>query len=311
MPAYKTGRLEVHSADMSKPNAYDGIFEGPVCVFHPAEIFMSFSSGRDYKKAQIEFGQSRPKLFDLNLKAMQSNQHIVSSINKSSTVKRLVYTSSVAAMSPGQWEGEYVIDESRQPSADFFGAHSYAVTKRSTEHFFAYHACLSGGRWSVLIANPGDIIGPILSRHQASETWQGKIASVLRGTAVQQEPNGRPWWTVDVRDIALAQILLAEQCRNSMSGRRFLLASGDVCPPETLGPRINELFPEFAPLPSIVVKPKKAKKLARSDPLWQRVSVDNGNVRRSVGLHFRSWDDSLAATVRSLISVGGVEPLLR
>ena len=30
-----TRQLEVYSADMSKPNSYDDIFEGPVCVFHP------------------------------------------------------------------------------------------------------------------------------------------------------------------------------------------------------------------------------------------------------------------------------------
>ena len=37
---------------------------------------MSFSTGRDYKKAQVEFGMSRPKLVDLNLKAMESSEYV-------------------------------------------------------------------------------------------------------------------------------------------------------------------------------------------------------------------------------------------
>ena len=37
---------------------------------------MSFSTGRDYKKAQVEFGMSRPQLLDLNLKAMESSEYV-------------------------------------------------------------------------------------------------------------------------------------------------------------------------------------------------------------------------------------------
>ena len=67
----------------------------------------------------------------------------------------------------------------------------------------------------MIIANPADIIGPILSPHHANETWQGKIAHLVRGGDPVQEPGsaragGRAWMTVDVRDCADAQIKLAE-----------------------------------------------------------------------------------------------------
>jgi nucleoside-diphosphate-sugar epimerase len=96
---------------------------------------------------------------------------------------------------------------------------------RATEHFFAYEAARSGGKWSVITGNPGDIVGPILSPHQAVETWQGKIATVLSGSPTIQE-GGRPWMLVDARDVAEAEILLAEST-NIQSGERFLLSSGD------------------------------------------------------------------------------------
>ena len=59
MPEYSSGELTLHSADMTKPGAYDEIFEGPVCVFHPAEVFMSFGSGRDQKQARADFGNQK------------------------------------------------------------------------------------------------------------------------------------------------------------------------------------------------------------------------------------------------------------
>ena len=52
----------------------------------------------------------------------------------------------------------YNVDESREPNAKFFGASSYAVTKRASEHLLAYSASISGGRWSALVANPGILV---------------------------------------------------------------------------------------------------------------------------------------------------------
>ena len=49
------------------------------------------------------------------------------------------------------------------------------MTKRSTEHFFAYESARSGGRWSMMTGNPGDIVGPVLSAHQARDTWQAGL----------------------------------------------------------------------------------------------------------------------------------------
>merc|ERR1712232_336323 len=96
-------------------------------------------------------------------------------------------------------------------SCDFGGEpDGYSATKRLAEKFFDYAAFASRGKWSVVFGNPGDIVGPILSPHQATETFQGKIAGVLKGIPAPQEDFGRPWSIVDVRDIAEVEILLAE-----------------------------------------------------------------------------------------------------
>lgn len=74
----------------------------------------------------------------------------------------------------------------------------------------------------VAAGNPGDIVGPILSPHQAHDTWQGKVATVLSGKPTVHE-GGRPWLLVDARDVAMAEILLAES-GNVESGERFMLS---------------------------------------------------------------------------------------
>ena len=66
------------------------------------------------------------------------------------------------------------VDERREPLTVPETANGYGPTKRATEHFLSYEAARSGGQWSVLTGNPAD--GPVLSPHQATETWQGKVS---------------------------------------------------------------------------------------------------------------------------------------
>jgi len=310
MAVNKAGRLSLHSADMTVPGVYDTVFEGAHTVFHPAEVFMSFSEGSNIQEARKDFGE-KVTLEAMHDHAMRSSQYIVDSVNKSSTVKRLVYTASIASIMPTglrEYVNNPVIDESREPGADRAGEHSYAITKRSTEHFFAYHASISGGKWSVITGNPGDIVGPVLSPHQALETWQGKIAGILQGKPSPQEGAGRPWMLVDARDVAEAEIRLAES-PDVQSGERFMLTSGDTIYAEHIGQRIMELFPEYDC--ATTVAPGLAKKVVRSEPFWIRVQMRNDKVRKATGITFHTFDETMRETVESLVKVGGIKPKLK
>ena len=120
------------------------------------------------------------------------------------------------------------------------------------QHFFSYQAARSGGHWSVVMGNPSDIVGPVLSPHQAHETWQGQIAQILEGNAPgpvvgsNPELSGRPWLFVDVRDVAEAEIRLAESAAVE-SGERFLLSSGDKIMPQDIGVWVRRFFPDYEP----------------------------------------------------------------
>jgi len=309
MPEYGA-RLTLHAADMTQEGVYDDIFKGAHTVFHPAEVFMSLNPDRDMKKAAKDFG-AKLSLPAINEHAMRSSRYIVDSINKSSTVKRLIYTASIASIMPSGLK-EFVmnpaIDETREPAADKAGAAGYAITKRSTEHFFTYQASISGGRWSVITGNPGDIVGPVCAPHQARETWQGMIAGIVEGRPSPQEPSGRPWMLVDVRDVAEAEIRLAES-NDIESGQRFMLVSGDKILPEDIGGRIMELFPEYNC--ATTVAPGPDKKVVRNATFWIRVNMRNDKVSKATGYHFHTFDDTMKATVESLVKIGGVKPVMK
>merc|ERR1712232_1197633 len=142
-----------------------------------------------------------------------------------------------------------------------------------------FQAQASDGKWDMVTGNPGDIIGPVLSAHQATETWQGKIAGALQGIPVPQEGGGRPWMLVDVRDVAMAEILLAES-KSVPCGSRFLLSSGDRMPPEEIGTRAMELHPEWD-CATIMSPAVGAKKVTEIHPIFYRVHMDNRKVREA------------------------------
>ena len=112
--------------------------------------------------------------------------------------------------------------------------------------------------------------------------------------------SGRPWYVVDVRDVAEGEIRLAEST-TIPSGTRVMLASGDMIQPELVGPRMTELYPEWAGrVGTGLTSHKAAKKVVRNSPMWMRVFVNNERARTLLGLDFKSWDETLRDTVNSL-----------
>jgi len=314
MPEFKTGKLALYSADMTKAGVYDDIFRGCHTVFHTAEVMMSFAPGRDMQQAAQDFGHPLGKGAIAN-RAFESSQFVVDSINKSGTVATLMYTSSIMAMLDADvrlYEVNPVVDERRHATDSSIGG-GYNTLKNATEKFFFDAAASSQGRWIAISANPGDILGPIISPHHATETWQGKVGKIATGESPQQETATlsipRPWITVDVRDVARAQISLAESS-TVQSGSRFLISNATKVWPEDIGKHINGLYPSFAAATDVHAHDDDHP-LKPVSPVWDTVQVRNDRVREAVGISFRSFEDTLKDTVDSLIARGGLQPRLR
>jgi nucleoside-diphosphate-sugar epimerase len=151
-------------------------------------------------------------------------------------------TSSDEAMLDGNLallEANPIVDHRRYTNAA--DSNSYATSKIETERMWEAAAAASGA-WDVFHCNPGDIIGPIVSAHQETG-FQGQVGQLLQGKPLGQHSNGRPWMTVDVRDVAAAHVglLVAETAAGvpSEGQHRYLLDTNDKVFRENLGEHLN------------------------------------------------------------------------
>ena len=70
----------------------------------------------------------------------------------------------------------------------------------------------------------------------------------------------------------------------------------------------GQVFPEYTGCRDGIAPMRPGAKLDRVDPTWMRVFYDNTRARTLLGMRFRDWDNTLAATVDSLTQIGGVVP---
>ena len=216
------GSVTLHTSDMTIPGAYDEVFSGCSCVFHAAA-----------EMGNLE-GSTPMKVYEGGLEVTKL---VIDSIKKSGTVKRLVYTSSFAAVGHPAEEGHVhtedcwadMSQEMRKEGATWdmeTVPHNreiaYAMTKVDAERFVYKEAEENG-----FTANgvcPCHVIGPVLAAsHQRPWCWQTRIGDMLEGYA-----HPRMFWNiVDVRDVAETQRLIAESADNKNGERYNLVATDD------------------------------------------------------------------------------------
>ena len=215
------GTVSLWECDLTKPGDYDEVFKGCSCVFHAAA-----------EMGNLE-GSSPRKVYE---GCFPATQMIMDSIKKSGTVRRLVYTSSFAAVGhPAQADHVHTEDcwadmnmEDRPPNkrwTDEVVEHdrevAYAKGKAEAERYVYAEAEKMG--IAAFGVCPCHVIGPLLSaNHQRPWCWQTRIGDMMEGY-------GHPrmfWNIVDVRDVAEAQRLIAESPDNK-NGERYNLVATD------------------------------------------------------------------------------------
>jgi nucleoside-diphosphate-sugar epimerase len=298
MPAFASGRLTLHAADLNEPGCFDEIFKGCDGVCHVSHV-------TTYE--DVEYIQ-------------RTCDHIIASIESSGSVKRVVVTSSIAAVLSEADITELVrrpiIDEDRYPDESNpkrtpERGQGYSIGKVLAERAFADAAALSG-HWDAITCCPGDNVGPILSAHQKDMgPWQNLIEKMLGGSGEIHQGNGpyRPWMIVDVRDCADAHIGLLESARVS-NGERYIALSTETRAMEDICTDIDRLLPELNfRVPAYVdPSPDRIKEReAEFRSIWAGCVLRNDRIRAATSVSFRPIDVSLRDCVESLVSVAKVE----
>ena len=303
LPAYASGRLTLHGADLDQPGCFDEIFKGCHGVAHISHV--SGYTDIDYVQRTCD--------------------HIIASVNGSGSVTRVVVTSSIAAIisemdlqeivrRPVFYEDRY--PDEMNPKRTPERGQGYSMAKLIAERAFSDAAIASGpgsAAWDAITCCPGDNVGPIQSAHQKDMgPWQHNIETMLLGDYRQNDVY-RPWMTVDVRDDALCHIGLLESTEVK-NGERYIAWSCDTRNVEDICADIDRLLPELRHDTPDVVDPFPERIQAREAEfraIWAQCELRNDRIRAVTGVTFRPLDESIRDCVESLISVAGVKVRVR
>jgi nucleoside-diphosphate-sugar epimerase len=300
------GRLELVTANLLVEGSYDEAFAGCSAVMH---VGTAMGYGAANNPRQVYDG------------AVNGTRNILNSVKKSGTVKRVVYTSSFAAIAhpapPGyvftekDWASDNRGNDPKwiPESIDKSGGIAYAMAKVETERM-ANRIAAEDGRFDVVSVCPLIGLGPLLTRaHELVWSWQWYLGGMLAG-----KPCGRGWrglWNiVDVRDVGEAQALIieSERCRN---GARYQLTatdpSGELNVVE-LQAHLARLFPHIA-----VGGPSKEydELIRKYGKPFDSPRAYSDLARHELGLQTHAVDDTLFETGRTMIELGLVKPALK
>jgi nucleoside-diphosphate-sugar epimerase len=300
------GHLELVTANLLVEGSYDEAFAGCTAVMH---VGTAMGYGNANNPRQVYDG------------AVIGTTNVLNSVKKAGTVRRVVYTSSFAAIAHPAQAG-YVFSERDwafdnrggdpawvPESIDKKGGIAYAMAKAETERM-ANRIAAEDGRFDVISVCPLVGLGPLLTRaHELVWSWQWFLGQMLAG-----KPCGRGWqhlWNiVDVRDVGEAQALIieSERCR---TGARYLLAATDPLGELNvieLQAHLARLFPHIA----VGGPPKEYAELIRKYGMpFDSPRGYSDLARHQLGLKTHAVDDTLFETGRTMIELGLVKPAFK
>ena len=236
------GSVEIFEADLLQATngAYDKVIAGCSAVFHVAADLRTDPA---YGKG------SNQQTYDA---IMDGTKGVLASCRKARTVKRVMYTSSCAAVYWGTEGG-------RDPSGREFTEDDWGGLGSADELWNVEKAAYAKGKvdaekygyaWGeetgidVVSNMPSHVLGPILSKTQ-NIVWQQRIGWTLTGQIAHETPMNDLWNIIDVRDIAQAQRLMATS-NVAKNGSRYILAatdeSGELTAQE-MRDTLRELYP--------------------------------------------------------------------
>eukprot|EP01121_Diplochlamys_sp_Union-15-3_P008653 TRINITY_DN2314_c0_g1_i1.p1 TRINITY_DN2314_c0_g1~~TRINITY_DN2314_c0_g1_i1.p1 ORF type:complete len:324 (-),score=62.26 TRINITY_DN2314_c0_g1_i1:13-984(-) len=197
--------LQLYEADLLKEGSFDEAVKGCVYVFHTASPFQD--PKEDAQKELIE-------------PALKGTLNVLHAVEKSAdTVKRVILTSSVAAVAQSSLPAEHVFTEEdwNNGSTPTFEPYRYSkvVAERAAWDFS------KGKKWDLVTILPSAVLGPPLSKRTDAISVQN-VKNFLDGTTAATGTKPQCFGCCDVRDVAQAHVAAAE---NPNSKGRYMLAT--------------------------------------------------------------------------------------
>ncbi len=293
-------RLTLHRADLLEPGAFHPIVAGADAVIHTALPFVT--QGVDDPQEELV----RP--------AVDGTRNVLTAAGATPSVRRVVLTSSVAAMMGDARDAadnpERRVDESCWNNVSSASDDPYSYSKAAAERR-AWEDSSCQSQWDLVVMNPALIIGPSLSKRLDSTS-----VSLIRQLGDGTFRFGVPALTVgvvDVRDVALAHIRALE--KPEATGR-FILAERVTTFPE-MAHVLRETFDPEHPLPRRTIPKPLFRLLAPRFGITRRYvarnvgipfALDTTRSREVLGVQYRDTRTTIVEHFQQLIDTGALHP---
>lgn len=285
------GSLHLFEADLLEMGSFAEAMEGCELVMHTASPF------------QLDVKDPQKSLVD---PALQGTRNVLETCKATPSVKRVVLTSSVAAIYGDAIElkdapnGIFTESQWNESSSLSHQPYSYSKTVAEREAWK-----IAGGQtqWDLVTINPSFVMGPALSQRT-----DGTSADFMRSMADGRFKMGVPalnFGVVDVRDVAQAHILAGYT--EQAEGRHIVSATDHSMleMAEMLRQRFGDKYPfpkrELPRLLLFAVGPTQGfswKFLKRN--LGYALRFDHQKSKQALGMEYRPVADTLAAHLEQL-----------
>ncbi|KAI0259006.1 D-lactaldehyde dehydrogenase [Gloeopeniophorella convolvens] len=278
--------------DITKDGAFDEAVKGVDLVQHIATA--------------VTFSIKHPD--ELIVPAIKGTASLLGSVIKSgSSVKRVVLTSSVAAIlrapeAPGKWDetswNEPSVAEYKAKGDKTDGVTAYRVAKTLSEKaaWDIYEKNKPSIAWDLVVLNPSFVFGPPINEQPSLSSLNGSMQNlydaVVTGVDDAKLASGTGW--IDVRDLAQAHVLAGNTA--AAGGERIIISAGPFFW-QTLADVANNITP--APIPGLN---KGNPELIKGKPF--QIDFDTGKAARIFGLKPRTLEETIRDSLVFFASLG-------
>jgi len=290
-----SGTIKFFKADLTQPGSYTEAMQDCELVFHTASPF--FMNVKDPQKELIE-------------PAVHGTENVLNSASEVGTVKRIVLTSSCAAIygdskdllgTPNQKFTEEVWNTTSSITRS-----PYSYSKKLAEEK-AWELAKAQNAWDLVVINPSFVVGPGIKAHTNSESYN-IIKQMGDGTMKSGLPD-LALGCVDVRDLAEAHFRAG--FTPEAHGRN--IASAENITFLGLANMLQDKYGSKYPIP----KKKIAKWLVWliapmagftrqfvSDNVGYDWKADNSKIKRELKMEFRPVKETMNDFFQQLIDTG-------
>ncbi|HSN83953.1 MAG TPA: aldehyde reductase [Polyangiales bacterium] len=291
------GTLELVKADLLDRGSFEDAVRGAGVVIHTASPFIV---------GKID--DARAQLIE---PAVQGTKNVLDAVNQTGSVRKVVLTSSVAAVygdardltdAPGE---AFTEEDWNTTSSVRHQPYNYSKTLAEKTAWAMQRA---QNRWTLATINPAFVLGPSKTPRADSESIK-LMRDMIRGVYRFGAPP-LCFGVVDVRDVAEAHVEAA--IRPEAEGRYILVADAKTF--LEMGQILRKRLGEGYPFPKSEI-PKPILYLVGpsqgfSWKFWwnnagYRVAFDNGRSREQLGIEYRPVEETLTQHAEQLIAAHG------